>query len=41
MLYLLFGRDPSTREEAVVEEGVGEDMYLSAPVFVDWTCDYP
>ena len=44
-LYLLFGRGPTTREEAVAEEGVGEEMYLSALVtpipLVDWACDYP
>ena len=44
-LYILFGRDPIAREEAVAEEVVGEEMYLSAPVtpipLVDLACDYP
>jgi len=46
-LYQLFGYDPTTWEEAVVADEVGEKMHVSSgrPValvsFVDWACDYP
>ena len=44
-LYCLFGRDPTTQEDAAADEGAGKGMDLSLVVtpvvFVDWTCDYP
>ena len=44
-LYCLFGRDPTTREGAVVVKEVCEEMDLSLATtsvsFVPWACDYP
>ena len=44
-LFRLFGRDPTTREGEVANEGVGKEMDLALAVtpasFVDWACDYP